>query len=146
MFWNVQKGTGCSFSFHFQVITHGSYSSSYYATLGTRVLLRMVFIQVIRIETGRREGTPAEQRLCRLCSLNKVENKKHFLLESPVYQPLRVKLFLAFEKEIRTFHSFDNRQKFIYLMSCEDKKLLSEVAKYIRDAFKLRPNIPALIP
>ena len=100
----------------------------------------------LRIETGRREGIPAEQRLCRLCSLNKIENEEHFLLECPVYQPLRVKLFLAFEKEIRTFHSFDNRQKFIYLMSCEDQKLLLEVTKYIRDAFKLRPNIPALIP
>ena len=53
--------------------------------------------------------------------------------------------FLCFD-EIRTFQSFDNRQKFIYLMPCEEQKLLLEVTKYIRDAFKLRPNIPALIP
>ena len=37
----------------------------------------------LELEKGRKTGVPREQRFCRLCNTNNVENEVHFLLECP---------------------------------------------------------------
>ena len=43
----------------------------------------------LHIETGRHQNTPREERICHLCTLNKVEDEEHFITECPAYSKLR---------------------------------------------------------
>ena len=45
----------------------------------------------LKIESGRYNSVPRQQRLCRSCAMNKVEDEYHFLLVCPRYRKLRMK-------------------------------------------------------
>ena len=70
-------------------------------------MLRMGVLP-LRIETGRYEackvvgskGVPVEFRVCKCCSLCKVEDEIHFSFECPLYSSLRIGLFEVCKKEI----------------------------------------------
>ena len=94
----------------------------------------------LRIETGRRDNTPPELRRCRLCNTQEVENELHFLVECRTYGLQRKKLFESAANEVKSFSAMNPKQKFIYLLSTENIKLVQEVAKFIRDAFESRNN------
>ena len=94
----------------------------------------------LRIETGRRDNTPPELRYCRLCNTQEVENEQHFLVECRKYGVQRKQLFETAENEVKSFSTMNPKQKFIYLLSTENIKLVQEVAKYARDAFESRNN------
>ena len=49
----------------------------------------------LAIETGRyaRPPVPVENRLCIVCNKNCVETEKHFLLDCPLYDDMRLILF-----------------------------------------------------
>ena len=47
----------------------------------------------LRIETGRYDNTPREQRLYNLCNMNNIKDEFHFLLVCPKYRDLRCKYF-----------------------------------------------------
>jgi hypothetical protein len=48
-----------------------------------------VGILPLRIETGRYVGEAPEQRLCRFCSLNMIEDELHFILNCELYNNIR---------------------------------------------------------
>jgi hypothetical protein len=43
----------------------------------------------LEIETGRYRNTPRENRICKLCHLNVVESKFHFISVCPLYYDIR---------------------------------------------------------
>ena len=47
----------------------------------------------IRIETGRYIGETPEQRLCRFCDMQTVEDERHFLLHCGLYTHIRENVF-----------------------------------------------------
>ena len=65
-------------------ITEGGFTCENYVTLNLMKSERSTLCQLrfgilpLRIETGRYIGEPAEQRLCRICPQNNVENETHF--------------------------------------------------------------------
>ena len=52
----------------------------------------------LRIETGRRENLPVEDRKCLACKGNKIEDEMHFLTVCPKYNSLRTELYDKIEK------------------------------------------------
>ena len=48
----------------------------------------------LAIETGRYKNTPVDQRLCRLCNLNQIEDESHFLCQCTLYKTMRTTLYL----------------------------------------------------
>ena len=52
---------------------------------------------LIEIEQGRCHGILREQRLCKFCSSNLVEDEYHFLLACPMYRQLRLKYKILFK-------------------------------------------------
>ena len=46
--------------------------------------LRIGILQ-INIEIGRYRSIPLEERLCRLCNMNEIEDEIHFLFRRPTY-------------------------------------------------------------
>ena len=62
----------------------------------------------LRIETGRYDNTPREQRLCKSCNMNKIEDEFHFLLVCPKYRDLRCKYFKRYYCHWPTLYKFEN--------------------------------------
>ena len=76
------------------------YTETYVSRLGHRPYRRVMTLfsagSLLSIETGRyaRPPVPVENRLCVVCNENCVESEKHFLLDCPLYDDLRLILFL----------------------------------------------------
>ena len=86
----------------------------------------------LSIETGRYDGTPREQRICKSCNMNKIENEYHFLLVCPNYRQLRTKYFKPYFWHWPSLYKFEN------LMSTCSKKSICNLAKFIYFATKHR--------
>ena len=76
----------------------------------------------LAIETGRYARPPVtvENRLCVVCNKNCVETEKHFLLDCPLYDDLRLILFLQCSQFIEGFNCLNEDQKFIQIMNCDE--------------------------
>ena len=86
----------------------------------------------LRIETGRHDNTPRENRICEQCNTNTIENEYHFLLVCPRYRELRIKYIK------RYFFSWPTTNKFETLLLSSNTKTISNVAKFIYHASTLR--------
>ena len=86
----------------------------------------------LKIESGRYNSTPRQRRLCRSCSMNKVEDEYHFLLVCPKYRELRLKYFKAY------YCHWPTVRKFEILLSSTSKKVICNLAKFIYFATKIR--------
>jgi hypothetical protein len=87
----------------------------------------------IRIETGRYIGERPEDRLCRFCGDQEIENESHFLLDYTFYREIRTFIF----GDLLTSNSFvnmDRQGKERYMMT----HCTSKMAKYIVHAFQKR--------
>lgn len=89
----------------------------------------------LEIEIGRHNNIPREQRICKICNMQQTESEYHFLLVCPAYHDLRTK-YLP-----RSFLSWPTLQKFDSLMKHNGNKMLSNIAKFIAAANKLRSEI-----
>ena len=56
----------------------------------------------LRIETGRHEDIPREDRQCQFCNLGKIEDEDHFILECPMYEQIRHDSPINFEEYANT--------------------------------------------
>ena len=85
----------------------------------------------LMIEEGRRKTPkiPRENRTCKMC-LGMIEDEPHFLTNCVLYGS-RIKLFQNFEVLYPNFHTLNNDQKFIYLMSQENSDITTALAKAI---------------
>ena len=68
----------------------------------------------LRIETGRYEMIPYEERYCFNCT-NKIESEEHVLLECPLYNDIRLELLSKID--LQHFDSLDNHEKVCHLLS-----------------------------
>ena len=93
-------------------------------------------ILAIRIETGRYIGEIPEQRLCRFCDTQSIEDERHFLLHCGLYTDIRETVF----NDILLDDAFVNNNaegKFTYLLQTFPRK----VAKYLVKAYLKRRNV-----
>ena len=84
----------------------------------------------LKIETGRhaKPPMPRNQRLCTSC--NVVEDELHFLITCKKYNMERNNLFS--DVHISTFKHWTEQDKFNYLMSSKNAKLVRNVAAFIQ--------------
>ena len=72
----------------------------------------------IRLETGRYEGLPIEDRICPFCNDDvSVEDEKHVLLYCPLYEDLRQVLFYKANEICDEFYTFTDEQKLIFILN-----------------------------
>jgi hypothetical protein len=118
-----------------------------------RVLLSKFRLGIcpLRIETGRYEvtgrnsrGRPEHDRLCECCTLRKVEDEYHFLLQCPTYCTRRARLLqkvqekLGLSDDILIEACNVKNSVFTSIMQCDDPSVINEVARYLWDAFNIR--------
>ncbi len=79
----------------------------------------------LRIETGRHKNIPREERICQKCSLGKIEDEKHYLLECTKFVVQRKEHLEKFTKGL------NDNQVFINCMKLKSKNVINAVADFI---------------
>ena len=89
----------------------------------------------LAIEKGRhsKPKTAIENRLCFNC--NVLEDEIHFICKCPLYDLERNYLFDLVESKVSDFPSLDDKDKFIFFLSCDDQQILTNLGKFIYKSF-----------
>ena len=93
----------------------------------------------LNIELGRYRGLPVQERICRSCDLDKVEDEYHFLCECVKYETERRELYRKINLDIHTgldIESFSRQEKLLVLLS--SPVTAARVADYIGVIHKMR--------
>ena len=90
------------------------------------------------IERGRytRPRLDPNQRLCSTCL--EVEDEEHFVTSCRVNINERQSLFTKISSKDPTFMHLDYREKFIFLMSCKNRQILTWFGKFLHKSFITR--------
>ena len=97
------------------------------------VLLRYIYsvrIQ-LRIETGRYEKIPRNERICSFCTSNKIEDENHFLLDCKAYSQIRDIFFSKLETKIPDFKSLSHDTLISLLMISSDYLINCQLVSFI---------------
>ena len=92
------------------------------------------------IEVGRhcKPKVPREERLCKVCVQNEIEDEIHLLFHCTKYEYIR-KQFLAKQSQILNLTSFDDYKKLCYILfTTSNKTSIHCTAKYISKCLLLR--------
>ena len=97
----------------------------------------------LEIERGRYTipTTAIENRICCIC--DKIEDEKHFLLKCQLYIDNRNSLFSKISEIFPEFLSFQDDEKFVFLLNNMDPQILTWVGKYIYESFCQRTEYHA---
>ena len=95
----------------------------------------------LRIETGRYVKTPLNERLCRFCDLNEIDNEHHFCLICPTFYTKRNCLFGKLSSLNPNFPGLNNKQKLSTLLCPTNSKSGKLINKFISIVFKARSRI-----
>lgn len=104
------------------------YKKRYYAMLRAGCL-------PLEIEKGRfrKPPTPLNERICKLCELNVVEDEHHFILDCTLYADLRDELFIHCSLRNASFMDLCESEKFKFVMSLGDYQSCNIIYKmYMR--------------
>ena len=88
----------------------------------------------IALETGRFKGLPIEERICKLCDRNAVEDEIHVLCSCDLYHSMRDTMYNRITQRHENFVNLDNESKFQLLMRFEWK----EVAEFLDQMWNVR--------
>ena len=96
----------------------------------------------LEIETGRhrRPKVPVEERTCKICESNSVEDEQHFLREclAPEIVQLRKKLIATAITCIPNYTNLNNRDKFNEILTNRESEMISALGSYLTLAFQKR--------
>ena len=138
---NVQSKlrTYCLFKNQFCLENYVSMFSCSYRSVFTKL---RISAHPLMIEKGRHfhPKIPVDQRICTLCSLNEVEDERHFMLKCTYYADLRAKLFSNIS-EIYDINNMSDNDKFLLLMGFQDYDTITLVIKFVKCAFESRVTV-----
>ena len=98
----------------------------------------------LRIETGRWRNEVEQERVCKVCLCEEIENEKHFLLACPMYVRERAKMFrrIREEAELEYAESMDEEWQMNVLIGVgwrkKGREIREIVLEYIRKAYDIR--------
>ena len=98
----------------------------------------------LAIETGRhvKPKISKEERICKNCALEEVEDELHFLLKCPLYCQQRTILM----RTILSHTASESQEElFIILMKSKETAVIKALGKYIHTAFKMREEHMSLL-
>ena len=85
----------------------------------------------LQIEVGRYRDINLSERLCQMCNQNVVEDEIHFLCDCACYSELRNDMFRTATSIDQTFLEKDNIDKFVTLMSNNQKSVINFLTRAI---------------
>ena len=88
----------------------------------------------LEIETGRHRKIELQNRMCKLCNLNEVEDEFHFICKCPLYNYLRKDLYNNMNDINDDFDNLNDFDKFTFIL----KKSNNCVGRYVLNCFQKR--------
>ena len=95
----------------------------------------------LRIETGRHDNIPREERLCNLCNCNRTEDETHFLLDCPSFSSIRDMFFSKLEPKITFLRLKSHESLLSHLMNSTDYFINIQLISVISTCFELRDKL-----
>ena len=96
----------------------------------------------LRIETGRYEKIPCDERICYFCTGNKIEDENYFLLDCKAYSQIRdTSFFSKLETKIPDFKSLSHDTLISLLMNSSDYLINCQLVSFISQCFELRTKL-----
>ena len=91
------------------------------------------------IETGRysRPKIERDDRKCFICK-DEIEDEQHFVTKCPLYSEERKHLYKSLRNNSKFFDSLNTDQKFIFIMTNEDKNVMRQLGKFVFNSMKIR--------
>ena len=90
----------------------------------------------LAIETGRFKGIKLNERLCKFCNSQDIEDEKHMLCKCNLYDDARSIMYSKASDKCENFNVFNDDEKLVYLLSQEWKL----VADFLDNAWTIRSN------
>ena len=123
-YWNHTLQHSQKLNFYYKIKTN--YSPSAYLDLTRKNPSRKTLVKLrisshkLRIETGRYDNIPRDERLCNLCNCKRIEDETHFLLDCPSFSSIRDMFFSKLEPKI-PFLRLQSRESLLsHLMNSTD--------------------------
>ena len=91
----------------------------------------------LQIEKGRHSNIPVDKRICKQCK-TAIEDEAHFLISCPKYQAARQTLFSHVHTICPNYTSLNDKDKFIWIMSAENKSIIKHLVNFIESAYHIR--------
>ena len=91
----------------------------------------------LNIETGRFRNISVNERICKFCVDNVIEDEMHFLCCCNVYADARKILYDSVESRCTHFGNMNNVEKLVYLM----KHVWKETGIYLEKAWSIRNGL-----
>ena len=144
---NSQMVTKQSQKLSFYWTIKDDYSPSPYLVLTRKNPSRKALVRFrisshqLRIETGRYENIPRNERICHFCTSNKIEDENHFLLDCKAYSQIRDIFFSKLETKIPDFKSLSHDTLISLLMNSSDYLINCQLVSFISQCFELRTKL-----
>ena len=98
----------------------------------------------LEIELGRYTNSnglnPPQNRICKQCNLE-TEDEEHIILRCPMYTSVRNKYLLKMHEIFPLFNHLNERDKFLFTMSCQDYEITSILSKLLDEIKKIRASL-----
>ena len=129
--------------------TYGKFKNTFsfepYLTLGTKserqiIAKFRISAHDLEIERGRYLGLKAENRTCNLCK-GSVEDELHFLLKCPSLANHRQHYLDKISNNYKNFSKLSDENKFIWILSSEDKMIFNCLSKMLTSLFEERKKL-----
>ena len=144
-YWNQTLQQSQKLSFYCTI--KDDYSPSPYLVLTRKNPSRKALVTFrisshqLRIETGRYENIPRNERICHFCTSNKIEDENHFLLDCKAYSQIRDIFFSKLETKIPDFKSLSHDTLISLLMNSSDYLINCQLVSFISQCFELRTKL-----
>ena len=92
----------------------------------------------LQIEIGRYQNIPREERLCKICNSEEVENETHLLLSCKAYEQSRANLRSSLENASSDEINLNSQTLSADLMKSTDSEIINKLSKFVYSCFKQR--------
>jgi hypothetical protein len=88
------------------------------------------------IEIGRYKNLETEERLCKLCIKQKIEDEYNFVIDCPIYNSSRKICYQKISELCSNFNNMSDKSKFYYLFT--NLSIINIFGKYIIECLETR--------
>ena len=92
----------------------------------------------LRIETGRYENLPVDQRICFYCQ-DAVEDEEHVIAVCPLYAEIRRQLYDKCEQINPAYSGLTDKNKMIFILS--DAGIIKDSGRYLHEILNKRRSV-----
>ena len=92
----------------------------------------------LAIEAGRHSGVEVSHRICQQCDSGAIEDECHFVMNCSRYKDVRINFLKGVSAQNKNVSILNDKNKFIWLMSNEDKSVCRALAHFIHSCSEFR--------